>query len=63
LILEGFGNEDRAFQTIGLNLMAVGAAASGIAPAAILFGRVAAIYDVGLFLRVRYDCIQAVYGQ
>jgi hypothetical protein len=41
--------------------MAVVGAASG--PGAVIFGTVAGIYDVGLFLNVRADCIQAVYGK
>jgi hypothetical protein len=62
-ILEAFGNDGRAYATVGLNIVAVVAAASGNLPAALTFGTVAAIWDAKVFLATRADCRQAVYGR
>jgi RHS repeat-associated protein len=63
-INQGFGDEDKALATIGLNIAPFVLAGSRVAaPVVPVAAVIAGVYDVNLALRIRATCKQGVYGQ
>jgi RHS repeat-associated protein len=62
-INQGFGSEDAAFATVGLNVAPFFFASTGAVPLACVSAGIAAFYDIKLALNVRATCRKEVYGQ
>jgi hypothetical protein len=60
LIIQGFGNDERAFATVGLNVAPFVLAETP--PLAYTAALLAGAYDLGLAARARATCGQEVYG-
>lgn len=59
-INQGFGDDDKAFATVGLNIAPF--AFAELPPAAGLAAIIGGVYDLNLALRIRATCKQEVYG-